>query len=172
VSSKVTTSSNKQAVTVGGNGGTLWQNLVSVPNTPAGFTVKTNFDAVKNKSGMTTMMEMWQAGSAEPAHSHPGDDMTIVIEGTMKIQFFIKNKHGKLEHDGTPLTLNAGQTGYIASNRIHDATYVTDCKLVYVHSGDFGAYLPFRRPAFTYTAQNECLPKFRSRIDWQIVGPQ
>lgn len=31
-----------------------------------------------------------------------------------------------------------GETGYIAANRIHDATYVEKCKLVYVHSGAFG----------------------------------
>ncbi len=84
------------------------------------------------------MLEKWKAGSAEPPHSHPGDDMTIVIEGKMRIQFFKKGKDGKLVKDSEPITLVAGQTGYIASNRIHDATYLEDCKLVYVHSGGFG----------------------------------
>jgi hypothetical protein len=31
----------------------------------------------------------------------------------------------------------AGQTGYVAANRIHDAKYVEDCKLVYVHDKGF-----------------------------------
>ena len=26
------------------------------------------------------MMEKWDAGSSEPPHSHPGDDMTVVID--------------------------------------------------------------------------------------------
>jgi len=56
----------------------------------------------------------------------------------LAIQFFKKDKDGKLVKDKEPITLVAGQTGYIASNRIHDATYVEDCKLVYVHSGGFG----------------------------------
>lgn len=64
--------------------------------------------------------------------------MTIVIQGKMKIQFFEKDAKGVLVKDGEPLVLNAGQTGYISANRIHDAHYVEDCKLVYVHSGNFG----------------------------------
>jgi hypothetical protein len=32
----------------------------------------------------------------------------------------------------------AGQTGYVSANRIHDAQYVEDCKLVYVHDKAFG----------------------------------
>ena len=35
--------------------------------------------------------------------------MTIVIEGQMDIQFFSKDKAGKLIKDGAKLTLNAGQ---------------------------------------------------------------
>ena len=125
-------------VTVGGTGGSLWANFVTAPNTPAGFTLKTAFDAVSNPTGATTMLEQWKAGSAEPPHSHPGDDATIVIEGTMRIQFFTKQTGDKLIPDGMPLILRAGQTGYIAANRIHDASYLTDCKLVYVHQGGFG----------------------------------
>ena len=84
------------------------------------------------------MLEQWKAGTEEPPHSHPGDDMTVVIEGKMSIQFFIKDKSGKLVKDGQPIILNAGQTGYISANRIHDAKYLEECKLVYVHSGGFG----------------------------------
>jgi hypothetical protein len=64
--------------------------------------------------------------------------MTIVVEGKMTIQFFKRDADGKLARDGKPVTLKAGQTGYIAANRIHDAKYVEKCKLVYVHSGGFG----------------------------------
>lgn len=82
------------------------------------------------------MLEMWRAGSSEPPHSHPGDDMTIVVEGEMVIQFYAL-RGGALEKEDA-LVLTAGQTGYIAANRIHDATYVKECKIVYVHSRGFG----------------------------------
>lgn len=127
-----------QPVTIGGDGGTIWKNFISVPDTPEGFTLKTSFSEKDNLIGHTTMLEHWKAGTAEPPHSHPGDDMTIVIEGKMKIQFFIKDNDGKLQLDGIPVTLVAGQTGYINANRIHDASYIEECKLVYVHSGNFG----------------------------------
>jgi quercetin dioxygenase-like cupin family protein len=83
------------------------------------------------------MLEQWQAGSAEPPHSHPGDDMTVVVEGKMAIQFFTKSGNG-LVADGSPVILNQGETGYIQAGRIHDASYLQDCKLVYVHDGAFG----------------------------------
>ena len=84
------------------------------------------------------MLEKWEAGSAEPPHSHQGDDMTVVIEGSMDIQFFTKDpKSGALIKDGDIVTLNAGDTGYITSGRIHDAKYTSDCKLVYVHDRAF-----------------------------------
>ena len=34
--------------------------------------------------------------------------------------------------------LNQGDAGYIAGGRIHDAKYLDDCKLVYVHDRGFG----------------------------------
>ena len=52
----------------------------------------------------------------------------------MEIQFFTDD----MRPDGSPLTLLAGQTGLIKSNRIHDAKYITATKLVYVHDGPFG----------------------------------
>jgi hypothetical protein len=129
----------RTAVTVGGNGGTIWKNFVTAPDTPAGFTLRGAWDEKSNPNGATTILEQWEAGSAEPPHSHPGDDMTIVIEGKMDIQFFTKDAtSGNLVKEGAPITLCAGQTGYIAANRIHDAKYVEKCKLVYVHSGGFG----------------------------------
>ena len=83
------------------------------------------------------MLEKWQAGSEEPPHSHPGDDMTVVVEGEMSIQFFIP-EDGRLVADGSPVVLTKGDTGYIKAGRIHDAKYLQDCKLVYVHDKAFG----------------------------------
>lgn len=113
----------------------VWDNHVSVPDTPEGFTLRTTYPG--NPDGVEVMMEQWQAGSAEPAHSHPGDDMTVVIEGKMIIQFYVRSENGLLK-DGKPLVLNKGDTGYINAGRIHDASYVEDCKLVYVHDKAFG----------------------------------
>ena len=83
------------------------------------------------------MLEQWEAGSAEPPHSHPGDDMTVVIEGKMTVQFFTKSGND-LMLDGEPLILNKGDTGYIKAGRIHEAKYIESCKLVYVHDKAFG----------------------------------
>ncbi|MBT8061654.1 MAG: cupin domain-containing protein [Gammaproteobacteria bacterium] len=113
----------------------IWDNHVTVPDTPEGFTVRTTVPA--NPDGVEVMLEQWQAGSAEPPHSHPGDDMTVVIEGRMAVQFYTRNGNG-LERDGEPLVLGQGDTGYIRSGRIHDAKYLDDCKLVYVHDRAFG----------------------------------
>ena len=113
----------------------VWHNHVTVPDTPEGFTVRTTYPS--NTDGCEVMLERWQAGSAEPPHSHPGDDMTVVVEGSMRIQFFSKNENGLVE-DGEPVLLNKGETGYIAAGRIHDAKYLEDCKLVYVHDKAFG----------------------------------
>ena len=82
--------------------------------------------------------QKWLPGDYEPPHSHPGDDATIVIEGTMEIQFYTKSpSSGELSKDGEVVTLSAGQTGFIEANRIHDARYKTKCKLVYVHNKTF-----------------------------------
>jgi quercetin dioxygenase-like cupin family protein len=114
---------------------TIWRKHISVPGTPAGFTVRTTCPA--NPEGVDVMLEQWEAGSVEPPHSHPGDDMTVVVEGKMAVQFFVKTETG-LVADGEPLILNQGDTGYIPSGRIHDATYLEACKLVYVHDKTFG----------------------------------
>lgn len=113
----------------------IWRNHVSVPDTPEGFTVRTAYPG--NPDGAEVMLERWQAGSAEPPHSHPGDDMTVVVEGKMAIQFFTRSAHG-LVADGEPVILNKGDTGYIKAGRIHDASYLEECKLVYVHDRAFG----------------------------------
>lgn len=127
--------SNKQNTDINGDTSTVWENHVTVPDTPEGFTVRTTYPS--NPDGVEVMLERWQAGSEEPPHSHPGDDMTVVIEGRMSVQFYIRSAGG-LEPDGEPLVLNKGDTGYIRGGRIHDASYIENCKLVYVHDRAFG----------------------------------
>ncbi len=118
----------------------VWDNHVSVPGTPEGFTVRTTYPT--NPNGAEVMLERWEAGSAEPPHSHPGDDMTVVIEGKMSIQFYTRSGD-RLIADGEQVILNKGDTGYVKAGRIHDAKYLEDCKLVYVHDN-----------AFVFTAEN------------------
>lgn len=93
-----------------------------------------------NENGVEVMLEKWEAGTEEPPHSHPGDDMTVVIEGKMSIQFFTKEA-GRLVPDGNRIFLKQGETGYVQAGRIHDAQYIEACKLVYVHDKQF-AFIP------------------------------
>jgi len=120
---------------VNGETSAVWGNHVSVPDTPQGFTVRTCYPA--NPDVSEVMLERWLAGSEEPPHSHPGDDMTVVVEGRMSVQFYIKTAEG-LVPDGDRLILGKGDAGYIRAGRIHDAKYIEDCKLVYVHDRAFG----------------------------------
>ena len=113
----------------------IWQNHISIADTPEGFTLRTTYPA--NPDGVEVMLERWLAGTEEPPHSHPGDDMTVVVEGRMSIQFYTKSADG-LVADGEPVILNQGDTGYIKAGRIHDAKYIDECKLVYVHDKAFG----------------------------------
>ena len=113
----------------------IWKNHVAVPETPNGFTLRTTYPT--NPDGVEVMLERWEAGSEEPPHSHPGDDMTVVVEGKMSIQFYSK-LNGDLVADGAAVILNQGDTGYVKAGRIHDAKYLEDCKLVYVHDKAFG----------------------------------
>ena len=113
----------------------VWDNHISIPNTPDGFTLRTTFPT--NPTGVEVMLEKWEAGAEEPPHSHPGDDMTVVIEARMSIQFFTNGPAGLIP-DGERIFLSKGQTGYIKGERIHDAKYIEECKLVYVHDKAFG----------------------------------
>lgn len=113
----------------------VWKHHVTVPDTPSGFTLRTTYPT--NPDGAEVMLERWEAGSEEPPHSHPGDDMTVVVEGKMAIQFYTKSAAG-LVAEGEPLILAKGETGYIQAGRIHDAKYIDECKLVYVHDKAFG----------------------------------
>jgi mannose-6-phosphate isomerase-like protein (cupin superfamily) len=113
----------------------VWRHLVAVPDTPDGFTVRTTYPA--NPDGAEVMLEGWLAGTAEPPHSHPGDDMTVVVEGRMSVRFY-RREGGRLQPDGDPVVLERGDAGYIRAGRIHDASYLEPCRLVYVHDGAFG----------------------------------
>ena len=112
----------------------IWTLHHPVPGTPEGFTCRTTYPT--NPDGVEVMLERWEAGTAEPPHSHPGDDMTVVVEGRMAIQFFLREGEG-LVKDGDPVILRQGDTGYVAAGRIHDASYLERCKLVYVHHKAF-----------------------------------
>jgi quercetin dioxygenase-like cupin family protein len=113
----------------------VWGNHISVPETPEGFTLRTTYPT--NPDGAEVMLERWQAGSEEPPHSHPGDDMTVVVEGKMSIQFYLKTQDGLIA-EGEAIIQNKGDAGNVKAGRIHDARYIEDCKLVYVHDKAFG----------------------------------
>jgi quercetin dioxygenase-like cupin family protein len=113
----------------------VWSAHVRAEGTPEGFTVRTTYPT--NPDGVEVMLERWAAGTSEPPHSHPGDDMTVVVEGRMSVQLYTRSEEGKLVPDGDPIVLRKGDTGYVKANRIHDAKYLEDCKLVYVHDRAF-----------------------------------
>lgn len=113
----------------------VWQSHVRADGTPEGFTVRTTYPT--NPDGVEVMLERWEPGTEEPPHSHPGDDMTVVVEGKMSIQFY-KKEGDSLVEDGERVFLNKGETGYVRAGRIHDAKYIERCKLVYVHNKAFG----------------------------------
>ncbi len=126
--------STKENRTVNSDASAIWMSHVSVPGAPEGFTVRTTYPT--NQNGVEVMLERWKAGTAEPPHSHPGDDMTVVVEGKMVIQFYTKSSHG-LVPEGEKIILAKGDAGYVKAGRIHDAKYLEDCKLVYVHEKAF-----------------------------------
>ena len=111
----------------------VWSDLVSDPGNP-GFSLRTTYPT--NPDGVEVMLEHWDAGSEEPPHSHPGDDMTIVVSGRMSTQLY-RREGESLIADGERTFLNVGDVGYTRANRIHDAKYLEECQLVYVHNGAF-----------------------------------
>jgi quercetin dioxygenase-like cupin family protein len=116
----------------------VWSNQVPVPGTPEGFTARTTYPT--NPDGVEVMLERWQAGTEEPPHSHPGDDMTVVVEGRMSVQFY-RQEARRLLPDGERIFLHGGGVGYIRAGRVHDARYIEACRLVYVHDGAFAFHL-------------------------------
>lgn len=122
------------------NGSTIsdvWKNLVPLEENP-GFSLRTTFPT--NPDGVEVMLERWDAGTEEPPHSHPGDDMTVVVEGTMSTQRYRRDGDA-LVVDGERVVLHKGDVGYTGAHVVHDAKYLDDCELVYVHSGAF-AFIP------------------------------
>jgi hypothetical protein len=112
----------------------VWSKLVPIPGTPEGFTARTTYPT--NPDGAEVFLERWRSGTEEPPHWHPGDDMTVVVEGKMSVQFYRKEGRG-LVLDGAMVFLENGDVGYIRGGRIHDAKYIEECRLVYVHDGAF-----------------------------------
>ncbi len=112
----------------------IWDNHATPADGPKGFAMRTTYPA--SPTGVEVMLEQWEAGTSEPPHTHPGDDMTVVVEGKMSVQFFTRVK-GALVPDGEPLLLGRGDTGYVGAGRIHEARYIEPCKLVYVHDKAF-----------------------------------
>lgn len=45
----------------------VWKNHVTVPDTPAGFTVRTTYPA--NPDGAEVMLERWEAGSSRASRA-------------------------------------------------------------------------------------------------------
>ncbi len=112
----------------------VWTNLVPMPGTPEGFTARSTYPA--NPEGIEVMLERWQPGTEEPPHWHPGDDMTVVVEGGLSVQYYRK-EGSTLVPDGVRVFLNKGDVGYNRARRIHDTKYIRACQLVYVHNGAF-----------------------------------
>ncbi len=115
----------------------VWSKFVSDPHSP-GFSLRTTFPT--NPEGVEVMLETWEAGTEEPPHSHPGDDMTVVIKGRMSTQVYRRDA-GSLVPEGERVLLNQGDVGYHQAGSVHDAQYLDDCQLVYVHDGAF-AFIP------------------------------
>src|ERR1700689_3007315 len=111
----------------------VWIDLVDAV-TPPGLSLRTTNPT--NPDGVEVMLERWDAGTEEPPHSHPGDDMTIVVEGRMSTQGY-RREGDALVLDGERIILNKGDVGYTRAHRIHDAKYLDNCELVYVHNGAF-----------------------------------
>jgi quercetin dioxygenase-like cupin family protein len=111
----------------------VWSKLVADADSP-GFSLRTTFPT--NPDGVEVMLERWEPGTEEPPHSHPGDDMTIVVEGRMSTQRYIRDGES-LVLDGERVVLEKGDVGYTRAHRIHDAKYLDHCELVYVHNGAF-----------------------------------
>ncbi|KXF82332.1 cupin domain-containing protein [Enterovibrio coralii] len=101
---------------------------------PEGFTYRGTLPTDPN--GVELMLEGWDAGTSEPPHCHPGDDMTVMSQGEMHVQFYVV-ENNKLVKDGPVEIYKQGETAYIRKGQIHSVNYVNTCKLVYVHNGAF-----------------------------------
>src|ERR1700722_631221 len=100
----------------------VWSKLLDDAASP-GFSLRTTYPT--NPDGVEVMLERWEAGTAEPPHSHPGDDMTVVVEGRMSTQRY-RLDGDSLVLDGERIFLNKGDVGYTSAGRIHDAKYIEE----------------------------------------------
>ena len=82
----------------------VWKNFETSPD--LGVTVRTTYP--ENPNGVTVMLECWDEGSVEHPHAHPGDDMTVVVEGKMSIQYY---KNDGKTADGKRVVLKKGDIG-------------------------------------------------------------
>jgi oxalate decarboxylase/phosphoglucose isomerase-like protein (cupin superfamily) len=111
-----------------------WSDMVIDPDSPIGF----YFRDVACAKPITSMLEVLDAGTTEGPHHHPHDDMSVMIEGQIEVQFYVRQSEGKLETKGDVHVFKSGETAYIPANQIHSVDYVTDTKMVYVQDGEFG----------------------------------
>lgn len=103
--------------------------MESDPESPKRFYLR---DATSAKS-ITSMLEIWDAGTEEDPHHHP-DDMSVMI----KVQFYDRQIDDLLVTKGDIKHLETRETAYIPANQIHSVNYASDTKLVYIQDGVFG----------------------------------
>jgi len=86
------------------------------------------------------MLEHWEAGTEEPPHSHPGDDMTIVVEGRMSTQRYRRDGDSLVAEERESFSVRATSDTRVRAE-FTTGNIPKDCQLVYVHNGAF-AFLP------------------------------
>ncbi|MBV7314495.1 cupin domain-containing protein [Shewanella sp. NIFS-20-20] len=112
----------------------VWQHLRALEDGPEGLLIRGTLPVDAN--GVELMLEHWDQGTSEPKHYHPGDDMTIVMEGMMVVQCY-RQQEGKWVADGSERVYRQGETAYLKAQQVHSVRYSEACKLVYIHDGQF-----------------------------------
>lgn len=110
-----------------------WSDMAIDPESPIGFYFR---DANCTKP-ITSMLEVWDAGTVESPHHHSHDDMSVIIEGRIEVQFYDRHRDGSLVTKGYAQVFATGETAYIPANQIHCVNYAADTKMVYVQDGEF-----------------------------------
>jgi len=149
----------------------VWSNHVPVPGTPEGFTARTTYPT--NPDGVEVMLERWHADTEEPPHFHPGDDMTVVVEGKMAVQFY-RQEGRVLFPDGERIVLNKGDVATSAQpnprRQIHRSASSCMCTT--------GPCIPSRgcqgrvsSLGFSRSPGSEHEPQSLLRADWDASEP-
>ncbi|HIF9412989.1 TPA: cupin domain-containing protein [Photobacterium damselae] len=112
----------------------VWSDMAVDPEAPQGF----YFRDASCAQPITSMLEVWDAGTVEDPHHHPHDDMSVMVEGRIDVQFFDHQDDGSLIKKGDVQIFRKGDTAYIPANQIHSVIYTEDTKMVYVQDGEFG----------------------------------